>query len=44
MNDPDRLYRRHLPDGRLIDVNPLTFGRARICIGPGDRPVYDDAW
>ncbi len=38
------LFRRSLADGRLIDVTPLTFGRARLQIGPAGEPWYDDGW
>ena len=24
---------RHLPDGRILSVLPLTFGRGRLCVG-----------
>jgi len=33
-----------LPDGRVVEVIPLTFGRARLCIGPKGSLGYDDAW
>jgi hypothetical protein len=36
--------RRPLADGRIIDVYELIGGRARLCIGPADIPVYDDLW
>ena len=36
-------YRR-IPDGRLVAVLPLTFGRARIVIGPDQALWYDDGW
>lgn len=32
------------PNGRLIEIHYLTFGRARINIGPVGSMVYDDAW
>lgn len=35
---------RPLDNGREISVIPLTFGRARIIIGPKDRTVVDDEW
>jgi hypothetical protein len=38
------LYRRLLADGRLIDVTPLTFGRARLHIGPADDDAYTNEW
>ncbi len=34
---------RVLPDGRLLTVAPLTFGRARLTIGYGTS-FYDDGW
>jgi hypothetical protein len=40
----DVLYHRDLPDGRAIEVLPLTFGRARLSIGPADSGFYDDQW
>lgn len=41
----DWLADRKLPDGRWLTVIPLTFGRARLTVGP--HPVkgyYDDGW
>jgi hypothetical protein len=35
---------RMLPDGRALAVVPLTYGRARLCLGPGDLMTYTDAW
>ncbi len=35
---------RMLPDGRALAVVPLTFGRARLCLGPGDLMTYEKAW
>jgi hypothetical protein len=37
-------YARDLGDGREATIVPLTFGRARICIGPKGGPTYDDGW
>lgn len=34
---------RELPDGRLLCVVPLTFGRARLTVGRG-LDFYDDGW
>lgn len=34
---------RQLPDGRLLEIVPLTFRRARIVIGQGDG-WYEDQW
>lgn len=35
---------RILPDGRQLTVEPLTFGRARLSVGPVNSMVYDDQW
>lgn len=42
--DPTEVYRRILPDGRLISVNAMTFGKYRLHVGPSDAPFYDDGW
>lgn len=44
MGDDGHLYRRDLGDGRSLFVDPLTFGRARLHIGPTGSAVYDDGW
>lgn len=31
-------------DGRVGAVMPLTFGRARLVIGPPSMLAYDDGW
>lgn len=33
-----------LDDGRVVHINPLTFGRARLEVGPGGADHYDDGW
>lgn len=38
------LATRILPDGRALAVVPLTFGRARLCLGPGDLETYDKGY
>ena len=39
--EPEVYYRKEIPtDGRIVEVIPLTFGRARILIGDGYE-VYD---
>lgn len=39
------LASRDLGGGRWAYVVPLTFGRARLTIGPHyDEGVYDDGW
>lgn len=38
------LYRRDLGNGRQVVVMPLTFGRARIGIGPVGAFWNDDEW
>jgi len=35
---------KQLPDGRTVEIIPLTYGRARIVIGHPDDLSYDDAW
>ena len=30
-----------LEDGRIITVIPLTFGRARLCVGPNETFIDD---
>lgn len=35
---------RDLPDGRTIHVIPLSYGRARIGIGPTGEQWFDDVW
>lgn len=36
--------RRLLEDGRELVVYPLTYGRARLVIGPVGAATYDDSW
>jgi hypothetical protein len=37
--------RRILPDGRVLDVEPLTFGRARLIISVDEAALwYLDGW
>jgi hypothetical protein len=41
----DPILERKLANGRLAEVIPLTFGRARIClVSVGCRMSYDDGW
>lgn len=35
---------KFLPDGRETVVYPLTFGRARLCVGQAGSPFIDDGW
>jgi hypothetical protein len=48
MNGIDRswaLYTKTLPDGRVVDVAPLTFGRARIVVSrDAEAMTWDDGW
>lgn len=39
----DALRQRTLPDGRIVAIVPLTYGRARITIGR-DEMTYEDGW
>jgi hypothetical protein len=41
---PQLILTRHMPDGRAIDVNALTYGRARLSIGIIGSLAYDDGW
>lgn len=40
----DYLAERDLGDGRKLWVFGLTFGRARLAIGPARSFFFDDAW
>lgn len=42
--DPGILLDRQLPGGRELTVQPLTLGRARLCIGRANDIGYDDGW
>lgn len=35
---------RDLLDGRTLMAYPITFGRARLSIGPTGGFAYDDTW
>lgn len=41
---PESYGSRDLGDGRSLDVQPLTFGRARLHIGPTGAQWYEDGW
>lgn len=40
----DLLYRRTLPDGYEITVCPMTFGKARLCLGELNSNTYFNAY
>jgi hypothetical protein len=42
--DPHALWERELPDGRLVTVDRLTFGRARLHVSRFVGLTYDDGW
>lgn len=45
MDRSDYYYTHKIEDGRVIDVVPLTFGRARIIISASlDAWGYEDGW
>jgi len=45
MNERNSYFTRHLEDGRVIDVLPLTYKRARLTISDSpDEQVYTDGW
>ena len=37
---------RVLPDGRVLEVIPLTFGRGRLCVSRPEEvgAFYSDGW
>jgi hypothetical protein len=38
-------FRKILPDDRVAEIVPLTFGRARIAVSaPGNTFFYLDGW
>lgn len=42
---PDSLAWRVLPDGRVLDVIPLTFNRARLCVSRNAFVQwFEDCW
>ena len=38
------LASRSLPDARMLGVEPLTYGAARLCIGPENGQWWEDFW
>ncbi len=45
MIDQYELYHRETPNGLIVTVIPLTYGRARVTIGRVRTPLsYDDVW
>ncbi|MGH9001490.1 MAG: hypothetical protein ACRDYV_00005 [Acidimicrobiia bacterium] len=38
------LVHRHLPAGRVVDVEPLLYGRARLHLGPDGSGFYSDSY
>ena len=40
----DCYYYRFTDDNRLIRVDQLITGTARLNIGPTDMPTYDNGW
>ena len=43
MKPDEPIYRRHV-GYVIIDVNPLTFDRARLSVGMDDTIVYLNEW
>ena len=41
---PGFIAARRLPGDRALVVVPLTFGRARLCLGPAVLDTYEKAW
>lgn len=41
------LYRRVLPDGRVIHLNPMLFGKVRLCVSASvetENYTYDHGY
>ena len=43
-NDGKPLAEKDLGNGKRLTIFPLTFGRARLGIGPVDAGCNDDEW
>lgn len=44
MDDYD-LANRLLPDGRMVRLSPMTFGKVRLCVHPSATSlIYDDGY
>lgn len=41
---PEEKLVKTLPDGRGVWLQPMTFGKVRVCVGPMDVGFYDDGW
>jgi hypothetical protein len=45
LNERGAYWTKVLDDGRVIDVIPLTFGRARLLLSESvDAPFMTDGW
>ena len=45
LNERGSYLTHPLPDGRVLDVFPLTYGRVRLCVSPdAQAQLYTDAW
>jgi len=45
LDEEGNIAKRVLPDGRTLFVVPLTYGRARLCIGNKYFPAsFDDTY
>jgi len=44
MSDTDNIIATKSYGAREAHIIPLTYGRARIAIGPSGAYWYDDAW
>lgn len=38
------LYEKTMPDGTIVSVIPILFGRARVTIARSHPMFYDDLW
>lgn len=30
--------------GKIVDINPMTYGKFRVHVGVKNQPFYDDSW
>ena len=44
MLDPYASWEKLLDDGRLVTVDPMTFGKFRLHIATAIGEFYDDGW
>jgi hypothetical protein len=42
--ESSEILRRYVPYGRVAIVFAITFGRARLGVGPANSQGFDDVW